>query len=93
MSDDRAKKGQQDRNRIDVHEDYELRYSTEEIGVSPDELKSAAQAEGWAQRERWARAPRQVINDSPCPPGHRVGLQSDVRGTRKSWRAASRLLQ
>jgi uncharacterized protein DUF3606 len=28
ISDDGTKKGQQDRNRIDVHEDYELRYWT-----------------------------------------------------------------
>jgi hypothetical protein len=46
MSDDRNKRGQQDRNRIDVHEDYELRYWTNELGVSPDELKSAVQKVG-----------------------------------------------
>jgi hypothetical protein len=34
------------RNRIDVHEDYELRYWTKELGVSPDELKSAVQKVG-----------------------------------------------
>ncbi|MDB5924884.1 MAG: hypothetical protein JWN13_3820 [Betaproteobacteria bacterium] len=46
MSDERRNKGQQDRNRIDVHEDYELRYWTKELGVSPDELKSAVQKVG-----------------------------------------------
>jgi hypothetical protein len=43
MSDDRKKKGQPDRNRIDVNEGYELRYWTNELGVSPDELKSAVE--------------------------------------------------
>jgi hypothetical protein len=37
MSDDRNRKGQQDRSRIDVSEDYELRYWTKELGVSPDQ--------------------------------------------------------
>jgi hypothetical protein len=46
MSDNRTKKSQQDRNRIDVHEDYELRYWTKELGVTPDELKSAVQKVG-----------------------------------------------
>jgi hypothetical protein len=46
MSDDRTKKGQQDRSRIDVNEDYELRYWTKELGVTPDELKSAVQKVG-----------------------------------------------
>ncbi|MGZ4926420.1 MAG: DUF3606 domain-containing protein [Halobacteriota archaeon] len=46
MSDDKAKKGPEDRSRIDVNEDYELRYWTKELGVSPDELKSAVQKVG-----------------------------------------------
>jgi hypothetical protein len=46
MSDNRTKKSQQDRNRIDVHEDYELRHWTKELGVTPDELKPAVQKVG-----------------------------------------------
>jgi hypothetical protein len=46
MADNKQQRGQQDRNRIDVHEDYELRYWTEELGVNPDELKSAVQKVG-----------------------------------------------
>jgi hypothetical protein len=46
MSDDTTKKGQDDRNRINVNEDYELRYWTKELGVSPDKLKSAVQQVG-----------------------------------------------
>jgi hypothetical protein len=41
MSDNKQERGQQDRSRIDVHEDYELRYWTKELGVTPAELKSA----------------------------------------------------
>ena len=46
MSDDRSKMGQQDRSRIDVNEDYELRYWTKELGVTPEELKSAVEKAG-----------------------------------------------
>ena len=46
MSDDKSKRGQQDRNRIDVSEEHELRYWTEKFHVSPDELKSAVQKVG-----------------------------------------------
>ena len=46
MSDDLSKKGQQDRNRIDVSEEHELRYWTEKFHVSPDELRSAVQKVG-----------------------------------------------
>jgi hypothetical protein len=35
MSDDRTKKSQQDRNRIDVHEDYELRYWNQRTRCQP----------------------------------------------------------
>ena len=46
MADNKQDRGQQDRSRIDVNEDYELRYWTKELGVSPDELKSAVQKVG-----------------------------------------------
>jgi len=46
MSDDLSKKGQQDRNRIDVSEEHELRYWTEKFHVSPEELNSAVQKVG-----------------------------------------------
>jgi hypothetical protein len=41
MADDRNKQGQQDRDRINVNEDYELRDWSKRLGVSSDELKSA----------------------------------------------------
>jgi hypothetical protein len=41
-----TKKGREGRNRTDIHEDYELRYRTKELRVSPDELKPAVQKVG-----------------------------------------------
>jgi hypothetical protein len=39
MADDKAKRDYRDRDRINVHEDYELRYWTKELGVTPEKLK------------------------------------------------------
>jgi Protein of unknown function (DUF3606) len=44
--DDKTKRGGQDRTRIDVSEDYELRDWSEKFGVSPERLKEAVQAVG-----------------------------------------------
>ena len=41
MTDDRTKKGVQDRTRINTGEDYELRYWSEKFGVTQDRLKAA----------------------------------------------------
>ena len=41
MPDDKSKPGGQDRTRINVNEDYELRDWSKKFGVSPDELKKA----------------------------------------------------
>lgn len=41
MTDDRTKKGMQDRTRINTSEDYELRYWSEKLGVTQDQLKAA----------------------------------------------------
>ena len=41
MSDDKTKRGPQDRTKINVHEKYELDYWTKKFGVSPDELRDA----------------------------------------------------
>ena len=40
MSDDKSKTAA-DRKRINVHEDYELRYWSQKFGVSHDRLKTA----------------------------------------------------
>ena len=41
MSDDKHNAGKQDRLRINVHEDYELRDWSKKLGVTPEELKAA----------------------------------------------------
>lgn len=46
MSDDKTKSGGQDRTRINVNEDYELRDWSKKFGVSPDVLKAAVAAVG-----------------------------------------------
>ncbi|HZY19221.1 MAG TPA: DUF3606 domain-containing protein [Ramlibacter sp.] len=46
MSDDKTKSQGQDRQRINVHEDYELRDWSRSLGVTPERLKEAVQAVG-----------------------------------------------
>lgn len=46
MSDDKNKIGSPDRDRINVHEDYEVRHWTKKFGVSASELKEAVKAVG-----------------------------------------------
>lgn len=46
MSDDLKNRGPQDRARINVNEDHELRYWTETLGVSEDKLRAAVKAVG-----------------------------------------------
>ncbi|KRC69342.1 hypothetical protein ASE30_18580 [Achromobacter sp. Root83] len=46
MSDDLKNRGAQDRSRINVNEAHELRYWTNELGVSDEQLRKAVQAVG-----------------------------------------------
>jgi 5'-3' exonuclease len=46
MSDDKTNANGQDRNRISVNEDYELRDWSEKFGVTPEQLKEAIAAVG-----------------------------------------------
>jgi len=41
MPDDKSKSGGQDRTRININEDYEVRDWAQKFGVSPEQLKSA----------------------------------------------------
>ena len=41
MSDDKSNRGGQDRKRIDVNQDYELRDWSKKFGVTSEELKKA----------------------------------------------------
>jgi len=46
MSDDLTNRGAQDRARINLSEDYEVRHWTEALGVSKEELEKAVRAVG-----------------------------------------------
>ncbi|RRN78261.1 MULTISPECIES: DUF3606 domain-containing protein [Pseudoxanthomonas] len=46
MSDDRKEVGSPDRDRINLSEDYEVRYWTEALGVSEQQLREAVAAVG-----------------------------------------------
>ncbi|MBI2769812.1 MAG: DUF3606 domain-containing protein [Burkholderiales bacterium] len=46
MSDDTSKTGKQDRDRINVNEDYELRDWSKKFGCSPEQLKAAVRKVG-----------------------------------------------
>lgn len=41
MSDDKSKKGPADRDRINIHEPYEVEYWCKHFGCTPAELKAA----------------------------------------------------
>jgi hypothetical protein len=46
MADDTKKRDYRDSDRINVHEDYELRYWTKELGVTPERLKQTVEKVG-----------------------------------------------
>jgi hypothetical protein len=46
MSDDKAKRGSPDRDRIDLNDEDEVRNWTRSLGVSKEELRNAVQAAG-----------------------------------------------
>ena len=46
MADGKSNRGGQDRSRISMSEDYEVRYWTEKFGVSKEELQGAIERVG-----------------------------------------------
>ena len=46
MADDKAIRGRQDRTRINIEEDYEVRYWTDALSVDEPTLRGAIQAVG-----------------------------------------------
>lgn len=46
MSDDKTQSHGQDRERINIHQDYELRDWSKSLGVTPEKLKEAVGAVG-----------------------------------------------
>lgn len=50
MSDNKNNKGPQDRSRISLTEDYEVRYWSKKFGISKDELKAVVNKVGHSVR-------------------------------------------
>jgi hypothetical protein len=46
MADDTSNRGQQDRSRINMSQEHEVRYWTEALGVSEEQLKAAVKSVG-----------------------------------------------
>jgi len=46
MSDDKSNRGPQDASRINVNEDYEVRYWTKKFGCTAEQLRAAVKAVG-----------------------------------------------
>jgi Protein of unknown function (DUF3606) len=46
ISDDRSQKGPQDRKRINLSEDYAVRYWSEKVAVTPEQLREAVNKVG-----------------------------------------------
>jgi hypothetical protein len=46
MADDTSKQGKPDQDRINVHEAWELKHWTKELGISEDELRDAVRLHG-----------------------------------------------
>jgi len=46
MADDKTNRGPQDRSRINLSEDYEVRYWTEKFGISKAQLEAAVRKVG-----------------------------------------------
>jgi len=55
MADDKSKRGGSDRSKINIHEDYELRYWKTKFGVSEQQLKDAVHKVG-SSAEKVAKA-------------------------------------
>ena len=59
MPDDKTNRGPQDRARINIHEPYEVKYWTQALGVTPEQLRQLVQQHGVS-----ADAVRQAIGKS-----------------------------
>jgi Protein of unknown function (DUF3606) len=46
MSDDKSNRGPQDASRVNVNEDYEVRYWTKKFGCTAEQLRAAVKAVG-----------------------------------------------
>jgi hypothetical protein len=55
MADDRSNRGPADRNRVNLSEEWELKYWTKELSASADELRAAVKAVGTSVEDVRAR--------------------------------------
>jgi len=69
MPDDKSKAGGQDRRRINVDEDYELRDWSKKFGVTQEELKAAVRSVGDQHAEEVGRRRRSAGALSSIPQG------------------------
>lgn len=60
MPDDKDRRGPADRLRVNVNEEYEVRYWAERLGVSEERLRAAVRAVGVMVKdvEAWLKKPR-----------------------------------
>ena len=52
MADDLTNRGSRDRNRVDVNEDWELRYWTKKFGCTATELRDAVKSVGTTMADK-----------------------------------------
>ena len=88
MSDDLARRGGQDRTRIDVNQHYELRDGAKEFGVTQQQLKEAVQAVG--SKEAAAPQGRRSRYGAQRASGCRCGAQGPAAGGWPISRVCSR---
>lgn len=62
MADDRTNRGPQDRSRINLGEDYEVRYWTDKFGVSKSQLEEAVRKAGSSVAAVEEELRRQTLN-------------------------------
>jgi hypothetical protein len=62
MADNDSARGQQDRLRININQEHEVRYWTEHLGISEDELRRAVESVGPMAEDVRRRLLRKVPN-------------------------------
>jgi hypothetical protein len=55
MNDDQTKRGPEDQDRVNIHEEHEVRYWTSKWKVTPEQLKNAVHKVGPRAKDVWKR--------------------------------------
>ena len=78
MADDPSKRGAQDRSRIAMHEEHEVRYWTQALGVTKEQLAEAVQRVGnSAERVRATRFRGPCVDHSGPNSGPAEAIRTD----------------